>query len=264
MNLAVQSPLQGMEQYRRERSTNELIQQVIEAAHGDPTALAQMANVVGQLVALRQSEERMSWEREERQMNIDFNHALTSVQEKVAFVNNNEDGQKGRYATFDALDRALRPHYLSEGFSVCFDSREGHAPNLVTVVCRISREAITREFTVPILVDGSGPKGGGVMTGSQASVSAFSYGCRALLRRIFNVRTGEEDNDGNAFVPNPQIVDLIAIIKNAETLSDGKEAYNKAFALAREEKDGGRALAGVVGAWEETKKEFAKKGVHRQ
>lgn len=265
MSIAIQPPLPGLDLPRRERSTSELIQQVIDAAHGDPTQLAQMANVVGQLVALRQSEERFAWEREERRMNLDFNQALTRVQEKVAFVNNNADGQKGnRYATFEALDRALRKHYLEEGFAVSFDSREGHQPNAVTVICHLSREAITREFSVPVLVDGSGPKGGGVMTGSQASIAAFSYGCRALLRRIFNVRTGEEDNDGNAFVPNQQIVDLIAVIVNAATIQDGKEAYNKAFALAREEKDGGRALAAVVGAWEETKKGFASKGVHRQ
>jgi hypothetical protein len=214
--------------------------------------------VIRELVALQQSMVRFEWEREERQMNIDFNAALSKVQEKVAFVNYNADGNKGsRYSTFESLDRALRPAYLAEGFSVSFDSKEGPQPNLILVICHLSREAITRDFTIPIMVDGSGPKGGGVMTGSQASVAAFSYGCRALLRRIFNVRTGEEDRDGGASEPNPKIVDLIEVIRNAETLADAKEAYAKAFALAREEPDGNRATIAVIDAFEKAKKEFA-------
>lgn len=264
MSLVHQQPLPGMDTYRREPTTMEMIQQVIDAAQGNPTQLAQMANVMEQLVALRQSEERFAWEREERRMNLDFNAALTKVQEKVAFVNFNADGQKGnKYATFEALDRALRPHYLNEKFSISFDSKEGPQPNVVLVVCHLSREAITRDFTIPIMVDGSGPKGGGVMTGSQASVAAFSYGCRALLRRIFNVRTGEEDNDGNEVVANQEILQLLNVIDNAETLNDGKEAYNKAFNIARTEKDGGKALAAVVAAWESCKVSFAQKGAHR-
>jgi hypothetical protein len=45
--------------------------------------------------------------------------------------------------------------------------------------------------------DGKGAKGGDVMTRTHAAGSAFSYGQRYLLKLIFNIATGEDD-DGNA------------------------------------------------------------------
>lgn len=255
-SMTLQPPLPGMEHMRRQVTPEDLMMQVIENG-GDPVAIAA---VIKELVALDQSRQRFEWEREERRMNIDFNAALTQVQDKVSFVNFDKDGAKAgmRYTTFESLDRALRKHYLEAGFSLSFDSAPDPTPGVIVVVCHLSREAITRDYRIPILVDGSGPKGGGVMTGSQASVAAFSYGCRALLRRIFNVRTGEEDNDGNAVSANPKIVELVGVINAAETLADAKEAYLKAFPLARDENDGGRAMAAVVKTFEGVKKELRK------
>jgi hypothetical protein len=45
--------------------------------------------------------------------------------------------------------------------------------------------------------DGKGAKGGDVMTRTHATGSALSYGMRYLLKMIFNVAVGEDDDDGN-------------------------------------------------------------------
>jgi len=45
--------------------------------------------------------------------------------------------------------------------------------------------------------DGKGAKGGDVMTKTHAAGSAMSYGMRYLLKMIFNVAIGENDDDGN-------------------------------------------------------------------
>src|SRR5690606_15862485 len=46
--------------------------------------------------------------------------------------------------------------------------------------------------------DGKGAKGGDVMTKTHAAGSAMSYGQRYLLKLIFNVAIGENDDDGNS------------------------------------------------------------------
>lgn len=45
--------------------------------------------------------------------------------------------------------------------------------------------------------DGKGAKGGDVMTRTHATGAAATYGMRYLLKMIFNVAIGEDDNDGN-------------------------------------------------------------------
>jgi hypothetical protein len=46
--------------------------------------------------------------------------------------------------------------------------------------------------------DGKGARGNDVMTKTHATGSAVSYGMRYLLKMIFNVSSGEADDDGNA------------------------------------------------------------------
>jgi ribosomal protein L37AE/L43A len=49
--------------------------------------------------------------------------------------------------------------------------------------------------------DGKGAKGNDVMTKTHAAGAAGSYGARYLLKGIFNVAIGENDDDGNGATP---------------------------------------------------------------
>jgi hypothetical protein len=67
--------------------------------------------------------------------------------------------------------------------------------------------------------DGKGAKGGDVMTKTHAAGSAKSYGKRYILKDVFNVAIGEEDNDGNGAgkpqeptLTDKQVADLKALI----------------------------------------------------
>lgn len=105
---------------------------------------------------------------------------------------------RSRYATYAQLDRHLRPIYTAHGFSLSFnagtDAPDGH----VRVLCYVSHSAgHTRTYQCDIPSDGKGAKGNDVMTKTHAAGSAMSYGMRYLLKLIFNVAVGEDDDDGN-------------------------------------------------------------------
>jgi hypothetical protein len=107
---------------------------------------------------------------------------------------------KSKYPSYPALDRAVRPAYTKNGFSVRYDT-ETLSPDLVRVICICKHKgghAIHPHIDIP--ADGKGAKGGDVMTKTHATVSAVTYGKSALLKMVFNiaVESRRDDDDGNA------------------------------------------------------------------
>jgi hypothetical protein len=64
-------------------------------------------------------------------------------------------------------------------------------------VCYVTCAGHTRKYRVDMPADGGGAKGGSVMTKTHAHGSAMTYGQRYLLRAIFNLAIGQDD-DGKA------------------------------------------------------------------
>lgn len=129
-----------------------------------------------------------------------FNAAMASAQHKMRRVAADADNPqtKSRYASYAALDRALRPIYTEHGFGLSFDTGEGAAPGWVRVLCLVTHAAgFARTYHVDMPADGKGPKGGDVMTLTHAVGASLSYGMRYLLKMIFNVAVGQDDVDGN-------------------------------------------------------------------
>jgi len=147
-----------------------------------------------------------------------FNAAMTDAQgdmRQVATDANNPQ-TRSKYATYSALDKALRPVYTRYGFSLSFDTGEGVIGEFVRVICHVShRDGHSRTYHVDMPADGMGAKGGAVMTKTHAAGAAMSYGMRYLLKMIFNVAIGEDDTDGNMPVEritHGQVADLEALI----------------------------------------------------
>lgn len=106
---------------------------------------------------------------------------------------------KSKYATYDALDRVLRPIYTKYGFAISFDTEPSPAENHVRIVCYLMhRSGHERTYSVDMPCDGKGAKGGDVMTKTHAMGSAITYGRRYLLASAFNIATTDRDDDGNA------------------------------------------------------------------
>lgn len=129
-----------------------------------------------------------------------FNAAMTAAQTEMRPVaaDASNPQTKSKYASYLALDRALRPIYTKHGFALSFNTAEGAADGYVRVVCDVSHNAgHTKRYQIDMPADGKGAKGGDVMTKTHATGSAATYGTRYLLKMIFNIVVGDDD-DGNA------------------------------------------------------------------
>lgn len=151
-----------------------------------------------------------------------FNTAMKIAQAEMRPVaaDANNPQTKSRYASYAALDRALRPIYTKNGFALSFDEADSPKPEHIRVLCYVTHEdGHTRIYHKDMPADGKGAKGGDVMTKTHATGAAASYGARYLLKGIFNVAVGDDDRDGNT-------VERIALIsqKQADDIRELIEA----------------------------------------
>ena len=172
-----------------------------------------------------------------RDAELAFNQALNAAQSEMRPIaaNASNPQTRSRYATFDKLDRVLRPIYTEQGFSLSFDEGESPKPDHVRVLCYVSHiGGHTRTYHRDMPADGKGAKGGDVMTKTHAAGAAGSYGARYLLKGIFNVAVGEEDEDGNerrgkvATIDDAQWSELIQMI---EATKADTQAFCTAYAV---------------------------------
>lgn len=162
---------------------------------------------------------------QEQQAKKAFTAAMIACQEEMEPIRKDAANRQtsSRYATYAALDRALRPIYTKHGFYVTHDTEPSPLPDHVRVLCFVNhREGHERIFRADIPCDGKGARGGDVMTKTHAVGSAMSYGKRYTTGNAFNVAT-EGDDDGNAaggirataseFISTAQVAELEAIAK---------------------------------------------------
>lgn len=171
-------------------SESAAIIQMVERASRDPSVdLDKMERLI------RMRKEMLSEEAERA-----FNKAMKATQAEMRPISANATNSqtKSHYATYDQLDRALRPIYTAHGFSLSFDEGDTPKTDQIRVLCYVSHDdGHTRVYRKDMPADGKGAKGGDVMTKTHAAGAAASYGARYLLKGIFNVAVGEDDRDGN-------------------------------------------------------------------
>ncbi len=142
------------------------------------------------------------WERiEARKAQTAFNAAMSAAQAEMKPVaaDATNPQTRSRYASYEALDRALRPIYTKHGFALSFNTGDAPGADVVRVLCEVTHSAGHEKlYKADMPADGKGAKGGDVMTKTHASGAAMSYGMRYLLKMIFNIAVGEDDTDGNA------------------------------------------------------------------
>src|SRR5690606_10580729 len=122
-----------------------------------------------------------------------FNEAMAAAQKASRPVPADATNPQTRsnYATYAALDTALRPIDTEHGFALSFDTDLSPLAEHTRVLCLVTHDAgHERTYKVDMPSDGKGAKGGDVMTKTHASGAAMSYGMRYLLKMIFNVAVG--------------------------------------------------------------------------
>lgn len=129
-----------------------------------------------------------------------YSDAMNAAQGEMRTVSQDASNPQTRskYASYAALDGAMRPVYAKHGFSLSFDTADGAPESCIRVVCKIAHRLGHIERThLDMPADGKGAKGGDVMTKTHATMAAVSYARRGLLKMAFNVAEGEYDDDGN-------------------------------------------------------------------
>lgn len=137
---------------------------------------------------------------EQRAANETFNDALAACEaamETIAFDSSNPQ-TRSRYASFSQLNSHVRPVYTKHGFGVSWNTEP--APDLmhIRIIGLLSQGMIARRYQIDMPVDTKGSRGQDVMTKTHATMSAYTYGKRALLAGMFNLDVGPGDDDGNA------------------------------------------------------------------
>lgn len=175
-----------------ERSADQLLTAIVNATSNPDVDVDKFERLLA-------AQERLQHQANE----VAFNRAMVEAQMQMRRVSADavNDQTRSKYATYAALDRAVRPIYTQYGFGISFDTEDAPGASIeapeVRVVAYIShRDGHTAKRHIDMPADGKGAKGGAVMTRTHATASAVSYGMRYLLKMIFNIATGEDD-DGN-------------------------------------------------------------------
>lgn len=133
-----------------------------------------------------------------------FNTAMTEAQSKMGRVSADAHNKQTRsnYATYGAIDRAIRPVYTDAGFALSFDTDTAATEGCIRVLCHVSHnQGHTRTYRVDMPCDGKGAKGGDVMTKTHAAGAGMQYGMRYLVKLIFNIAIGDDDDGNTASAP---------------------------------------------------------------
>jgi len=210
----------------------------IEEPQGDSLSLFQRL-AVDPNASVEKIERLMAlWERgEARKAETAFNAAMSEAQTEMRPISADAENPqtRSRYASYAKLDSKLRPIYTTHGFALSFDTGEPIAPDTIRLLCYVSHTAgHARTYKCDMPADGKGAKGGDVMTKTHATGSAMSYGMRYLLKMIFNVAVGEDDDDGNRAAVQPAKGDPLSadeswLVDLEITAQSGWAALSKAF-----------------------------------
>ena len=187
----------------------------------------------------------------------EFDAALSAAQAEMGRVGRDavNPQTRSRYASYGALDRALRPIYTRHGFGLSFNSGEAPLPEHVRVLCEVTHSGgFAKSYHLDMPADGKGAKGGDVMTKTHAVGSAMSYGMRYLLKMIFNVAVGEGDDDGNGAGGKPQAAEpdgLETFWDDLTTIADsgGIDNLKKFWSLPKHEPLRNYVLKHKAAAW---------------
>jgi len=137
-----------------------------------------------------------------------FNVAMIAAQDEMDPVRTDAANKQtsSRYATWAALDRAIRPIYSKHGFALSFDTGDGAPADYVRVLLYVMHKSgHTKTYHMDMPADGKGAKGNDVMTKTHAVGSAFTYGKRYVGGGAFNIIVSDSDDDGNGASGNGKI-----------------------------------------------------------
>ena len=155
---------------------------------GGAEALAVADRILEQIAKQRDYEDREA-----------FTAALRRIQDELKPIAKRGENKQthSKYAEAEDIDKAIDGLLARERMTLSFEPRSSDKENEIIIVGILSLGAYSKEYPLPIPVDGRGPKGDGVMSRVHAVGSGVTYGKRYIKNMIFNLRFKEKDDDGN-------------------------------------------------------------------
>ncbi len=182
-----------------------------------------------------------------------FNVALTAAQMEMRPIaaDAKNKSTNSEYATYRALDRAMRPIYTKHGFSLSFGTADGAPEGEVRVICEVANGGHSKIYHVDMPKDGKGAKGGDVMTKTHATGAAVTYGQRYLLKMIFNITVGADDDGNYARRAGPDVEcitqeQMDALIEKCEAVNCPRPTFLKWAKVERFEDIPADTIAGCM------------------
>lgn len=171
---------------------------------------------------------------QDRQAVQEFNVALAAAKSEMPSVvrDENNDHTSSKYATLEAVSKAMDPITLKHGFVHSFGTDVSPLEGHYRIVCELSHiSGHSRNYHADVPADIAGPNGKPNKSKTHGFGSTFTYGRRYLKLAIFDVTLVDHDDDGNAASPGETITEKQAdnISDLIEEVGDGKSLYRKNF-----------------------------------
>lgn len=165
----------------------------------------------------------------------DFNEAMASTQRELTPVARDSFNPQTRskYASYHAIDKAIRPVYTKHGLGVSFDEDQSHPEGFIRVLAFVSKGRHTKTFHYDSPIVTQGLAGKTMMTLTHARASAVTYAKRYLVGMIFNLSTGEDDDGNTAANPADTIDDeqIGAITELIDSVGADKARFLRFFKI---------------------------------
>jgi len=149
-----------------------------------------------------------------------YNAAMVRAQRKMPVVNKDKKNEQtnSMYSGYETIVKMCAPIYTAEGFSLSFYEGKADRENEVRIFVDIMHEdGHTKQRYADIPIDSSGIKGTVNKTMTHAKGSTFSYGRSYLIRMVFNIPTGDDDDGngaGSKYITDDQCNELNAMVSD--------------------------------------------------
>lgn len=165
----------------------------------------------------------MQLQAEDRRAEAEFEAAFYAAQDEVQGLpwDKLNSTNSGKYVSYPKMEKMLKPIRIKYGFTQTYDTEPGPTAD-TAIFCSdvVHKGGFRKRYRLPMPIDPAGPKGGGVMTKTQAVGSGVSYSMRNINKMIWNVPilVDLDDQDGNEpeeFISKKQADELQKLLVEA-------------------------------------------------
>ena len=134
----------------------------------------------------------------DRQAEQAFNRSLVLVQQEMPIIGKSRDNAQTRsqYADMEDILKVAPKVYTSHGFSLSYGTADSKLTDHVRVIANLMHvDGHSKQYAVDIPLDMTGIQGATNKTKTHGTGSAITYGQRYLIKLIFNLNTGDDDDN---------------------------------------------------------------------